>query len=141
MLKPHVPSWTWPPALVRHVDHVIGKCRMNSNRFLARSSCNRLFGDTLQVREELPRSHSPALQFQVQATSGPQARTAQMKLPHFLCETPMFMPVGTKGMVNTPCVDSAEAALPTEPFCHCSAFSAGGDNKRYTFLNTVVSVV
>ena len=68
----------------------------------------------------LPHSKSPALEFQVStcfintpcrrmrsgenrrsnlqvvAQQG-RARTAQMTLPHFTAETPMFMPVGTQG--------------------------------------------
>lgn len=58
---------------------------------------NYVFGDSLQRDHDLPYSKSPALEFQVRATAG-RARAAQMQLPHFLCETPMFMPVGTQGM-------------------------------------------
>ena len=58
---------------------------------------NYIFGDSLIRDEALPHSESPALQFQVRATAG-RARAAQMQLPHFLCETPMFMPVGTQGL-------------------------------------------
>ena len=58
---------------------------------------NYVFGDSLVRDEALPHSESPALQFQVRATAG-RARAAQMQLPHFLCETPMFMPVGTQGV-------------------------------------------
>lgn len=57
---------------------------------------NYVFGDKLERDQDLPYSKSPALEFQVRATDG-QARAAQMQLPHFLCETPMFMPVGTQG--------------------------------------------
>lgn len=60
---------------------------------------NYVFGDSLERQEELPHSKSPALEFQVRATAG-RARAAQMQLPHFLCETPMFMPVGTQGEVR-----------------------------------------
>lgn len=41
-------------------------------------------------------SVSPALSFQVVAQSG-RARMSIMTLPHQVCETPMFMPVGTQG--------------------------------------------
>ena len=58
---------------------------------------NQLFGQKLVNQPDLPSSASPALRFQVQAQDGAQARAAQMELPHFVCETPMFMPVGTKG--------------------------------------------
>jgi len=44
----------------------------------------------------LPSSTSPALTFETLAQCG-CARTARMTLPHFVCETPMFMPVGTQG--------------------------------------------
>ncbi|KAK9811227.1 hypothetical protein WJX72_000278 [[Myrmecia] bisecta] len=47
----------------------------------------------------LPKLSSPALQFEVVAAQG-RARTAKMTLPHFTCETPMFMPVGTQGTVK-----------------------------------------
>ncbi|GMH38116.1 hypothetical protein BSKO_06000 [Bryopsis sp. KO-2023] len=47
----------------------------------------------------LPRSKSPALEFEVVAAQG-WARTSKMKLPHYVCETPMFMPVGTHGTVK-----------------------------------------
>eukprot|EP00892_Ulva_mutabilis_P009127 jgi/Ulvmu1/6587/UM003_0224.1 len=60
---------------------------------------NYVFGDALQRDANLPHSKSPALEFQVRATAG-RARAAQMQLPHFLCETPMFMPVGTQGTVK-----------------------------------------
>lgn len=45
---------------------------------------------------ELPSSVSPALTFEVLAAQG-RARASRMTLPHFAAETPMFMPVGTKG--------------------------------------------
>eukprot|EP01025_Chloroclados_australasicus_P003889 TRINITY_DN10928_c1_g1_i1.p1 TRINITY_DN10928_c1_g1~~TRINITY_DN10928_c1_g1_i1.p1 ORF type:complete len:421 (-),score=55.25 TRINITY_DN10928_c1_g1_i1:536-1798(-) len=48
---------------------------------------------------ELPFSHSPALDFKVLAKQG-RARTASMVLPHQTCTTPMFMPVGTQGTVK-----------------------------------------
>ena len=48
---------------------------------------------------ELPSSASPALSFKVVAQQG-RARTALMALPHFTVETPVFMPVGTKGTVK-----------------------------------------
>jgi hypothetical protein len=57
---------------------------------------NYVFEDELSLDKDLPHSKSPALEFQVRAVAG-QARAAQMQLPHFLCETPMFMPVGTQG--------------------------------------------
>lgn len=44
----------------------------------------------------LPCSVSPALSFRVVAKCG-RARSSRMELPHFNCETPMFMPVGTQG--------------------------------------------
>ncbi|KIZ01392.1 queuine tRNA-ribosyltransferase [Monoraphidium neglectum] len=47
----------------------------------------------------LPSSVSPALKFQVVAQQG-RARTALMTLPHYVVETPVFMPVGTKGTVK-----------------------------------------
>lgn len=60
---------------------------------------NYIFGDSLVRDEALPHSESPALQFQVRAVAKTgRARAAQMQLPHFLCETPMFMPVGTQGV-------------------------------------------
>ena len=88
---------------------------------------NHVFGDSLVHREELPGSNSPALQFQVQATSGPQARTAQMQLPHFLCETPMFMPVGTKGALSTSDLRTTpRSTLPSEtPLATASAARHG----------------
>lgn len=61
---------------------------------------NYVFGDSLERDQELPHSKSPALEFQVRAVAG-RARAAQMQLPHFLCETPMFMPVGTQGVITT----------------------------------------
>jgi hypothetical protein len=48
----------------------------------------------------LPCSVSPALSFRVVAKCG-RARSSRMKLPHFDCETPMFMPVGTQGAART----------------------------------------
>lgn len=48
---------------------------------------------------DLPSSSSPALKFQVVAQQG-RARTARMTLPHYVAETPMFMPVGTQGTVK-----------------------------------------
>ncbi|EIE21665.1 Queuine tRNA-ribosyltransferase [Coccomyxa subellipsoidea C-169] len=48
---------------------------------------------------ELPSSVSPALTFEVLAAQG-RARASRMTLPHFAAETPMFMPVGTKGTVK-----------------------------------------
>lgn len=71
--------------------------------------CNYLWGDELQRHPDLPYSKSAALEFQVKATQG-RARTAQMKLPHFLCETPMFMPVGTQGTVKGLTPDMLRAA-------------------------------
>lgn len=47
----------------------------------------------------LPSSVSPALKFEVIAQGG-RARTAKMTLPHYECETPMFMPVGTQGTIK-----------------------------------------
>ena len=47
----------------------------------------------------LPSSISPALSFEVLAQQG-RARAARMTLPHMVCETPMFMPVGTQGSVK-----------------------------------------
>lgn len=47
----------------------------------------------------LPSSTSPALSFQVVAECG-RARSSRMTVPHFTCETPMFMPVGTQGSVK-----------------------------------------
>lgn len=51
------------------------------------------------METQLPSSNSPALSFQVLAECG-RARTARMTLPHYTCETPMFMPVGTQGSVK-----------------------------------------
>ena len=31
-----------------------------------------------------------------------RARAAQLTLPHFVCQTPLFMPVGTQGIINQP---------------------------------------
>ena len=42
---------------------------------------------------------APALKFKVLATAG-KARVGRLELPHFTCETPMFMPVGTQGTVK-----------------------------------------
>jgi hypothetical protein len=70
---------------------------MSSGAASQSKDCNRVFGDELEVDPSLPNSHSPALQFQVKARDSKEARAAQLQLPHFLCETPMFMPVGTKG--------------------------------------------
>ena len=76
--------------------------------------------ETSHAQDHLPHSKSPALEFQVNSCfinrpcrrpgTGEQgrsnlqvvaqqgrARTAQMTLPHFTAETPMFMPVGTQG--------------------------------------------
>ena len=47
----------------------------------------------------LPSSTSPSLAFETVAQCG-RARTAKMTLPHFVCETPMFMPVGTQGELH-----------------------------------------
>lgn len=41
----------------------------------------------------------PALHFDVVAESG-RARAAVLSLPHYRCETPMFMPVGTQGTLK-----------------------------------------
>ena len=49
----------------------------------------------------LPSSSSPALKFEVLAQCG-RARASRMTLPHFVCETPMFMPVGTQGAPPPP---------------------------------------
>ncbi|GBF88455.1 hypothetical protein Rsub_01168 [Raphidocelis subcapitata] len=54
---------------------------------------------TSAAHSELPSSVSPALKFQVLAQQG-RARTALMTLPHCVVETPVFMPVGTKGTVK-----------------------------------------
>lgn len=47
----------------------------------------------------LPSSHSPALTFEVLAQCG-RARASRMTLPHYVCEAPMFMPVGTQGATH-----------------------------------------
>ncbi|EFN58822.1 hypothetical protein CHLNCDRAFT_140645 [Chlorella variabilis] len=47
----------------------------------------------------LPSSTSPALKFEVLAQCG-RARASRMTLPHYVAETPMFMPVGTQGSVK-----------------------------------------
>ncbi|EFA85809.1 queuine tRNA-ribosyltransferase [Heterostelium album PN500] len=46
-----------------------------------------------------PQSDNPPLKFEVLATSG-MARAANLTLPHHVCSTPMFMPVGTQGTVK-----------------------------------------
>lgn len=47
-----------------------------------------------------PSSKYPsALKFEVTASWG-RARVAKLHLPHFTCDTPMFMPVGTQGTVK-----------------------------------------
>lgn len=51
------------------------------------------------IQQALPSSCSPALKFEVQAVQG-RARASRMTLPHFVAETPMFMPVGTQGSVK-----------------------------------------
>lgn len=40
-----------------------------------------------------------ALHLEVVATCG-KARTTRLQLPHALCHTPMFMPVGTQGTIK-----------------------------------------
>ena len=40
-----------------------------------------------------------ALKFEVTAKWG-RARVGKLQLPHFTCDTPMFMPVGTQGTVK-----------------------------------------
>lgn len=40
-----------------------------------------------------------ALSLEVVAT-WKKARVTKLKLPHFLCDTPMFMPVGTQGTIK-----------------------------------------
>ena len=45
---------------------------------------------------QLPRSQSPALEFEVLAQQG-RARASRLTLRHGVCLTPMFMPVGTQG--------------------------------------------
>ena len=49
----------------------------------------------------LPSSTSPALKFEVLAQCG-RARLSRMTLPHYVAETPMFMPVGTQGAPPPP---------------------------------------
>eukprot|EP00741_Cyanophora_paradoxa_P011178 tig00020554_g10798.t1 len=44
-------------------------------------------------------TNSPALTLTVEARSG-RARTCKLQLPHFVAETPMFMPVGTQGSIK-----------------------------------------
>jgi len=39
------------------------------------------------------------LEMKIEAEWG-QARAGRLKLPHFECETPIFMPVGTQGTVK-----------------------------------------
>lgn len=51
------------------------------------------------VGPPLPHSSSPALEFEVIASQG-RARCSKLTLPHQICDTPMFMPVGTKGTVK-----------------------------------------
>eukprot|EP00761_Pharyngomonas_kirbyi_P011194 gb/GECH01011219.1/.p1 GENE.gb/GECH01011219.1/~~gb/GECH01011219.1/.p1 ORF type:complete len:427 (+),score=82.24 gb/GECH01011219.1/:1-1281(+) len=41
-----------------------------------------------------------ALEFKVKSTWEHRARVSKLKLPHFECDTPMFMPVGTQGTVK-----------------------------------------
>lgn len=55
--------------------------------------------NSAKSRGHLPRSHSPALQFEVLAQQG-RSRASRMTLPHGVCLTPMFMPVGTQGTVK-----------------------------------------
>jgi queuine tRNA-ribosyltransferase len=43
--------------------------------------------------------NSPALEYKVLGRWG-KARVGSLKLPHFTCSTPMFMPVGTQGTVK-----------------------------------------
>ncbi len=44
---------------------------------------------------------SPALKHEVSSRCGTtQARVCKLKLPHYTCDTPMFMPVGTCGAVK-----------------------------------------
>lgn len=47
----------------------------------------------------LPKSKSPALEFEVIAAQG-RARCSSLTLPHHTVQTPMFMPVGTQGTVK-----------------------------------------
>lgn len=50
-----------------------------------------------------------ALQFDVIAScTSSRARTSLMKLPHYTVETPVFMPVGTKGSIKSVLVDQLE---------------------------------
>lgn len=65
---------------------------------------------------ELPSSSSPALKFQVLAQCG-RARASRMTLPHYVCETPMFMPVGTQG---APPLVTGRAAFAACPAGCCS---------------------
>ena len=56
------------------------------------------------VSLELPSSNLPegvALQHKVVARCGTtKARVCKLALPHYVCDTPMFMPVGTCGAVK-----------------------------------------
>src|SRR5690242_18563885 len=51
------------------------------------------------LRTNLGGPKSPALKFEVTAKWG-RARVAKLHLPHYTCDTPMFMPVGTQGTVK-----------------------------------------
>ena len=46
-----------------------------------------------------PSTSTSPLEFKVLATDG-RARATTLKLPHYECRTPMFMPVGTQGSVK-----------------------------------------
>lgn len=57
--------------------------------------------DGRQEDESVPLHYKGrALEFQVVGRWGAKARTSKLKLPHFTCDTPMFMPVGTQGTIK-----------------------------------------
>lgn len=59
----------------------------------------RLWVGMCSTTTPLPRSTSPALEFEVLATQG-RARCSKLCLPHHTLQTPIFMPVGTHGTVK-----------------------------------------
>lgn len=76
-----------------------------------------------QITSALPSSVSPALTFEVTATQG-RARASRMTLPHFVAETPMFMPVGTKGT-------EAETLAWHLEYCNVRCAGLGGAAGQY----------
>jgi len=58
-----------------------------------------LMEEDLEERRSRFQNYPSALEFEVVATWN-KARASKLKLPHYMCNTPMFMPVGTQGTVK-----------------------------------------